>query len=111
MLGAFIPGADGRSTVTRKFCVALWMGAPSSATRTLSRLVAACAMAGRQTKMPLLALMLAPAGGLSKLNVRICGGASRSVALFVIVNVAPARMVRLETAVRTGAVLPPASEA
>ncbi len=86
--GALIVGLTGLMTVTKKFCIALKLGEPLSATFTLiGCVIGDCAMVGRQVNTPLLALTLAPLGGLSKLNDNNCAGTSASAARFVNVNV------------------------
>ena len=59
-------------------------------------------MTGRQVNMPLLELMDAPAGGLSKLKVKGRGGVLGSLAKLVTSNVLPARMDWLGIATSTG---------
>src|ERR1019366_381162 len=84
-------GACGCRTVTVKFCVALMASVPLSKTFTAMRLVEGdCAMTGRQEKTPLVALITAPAGGVSRLHVSVCAGTSGSVAGLATFRVTPA---------------------
>ena len=77
-------GVDGISTVAVKLWVALIMGVPLSETTTATVCVeGACAMVGRQENTPLLELMAALAGAVSRLNVKVCAGVSESVAELV----------------------------
>lgn len=79
------PGDAGRFTTTEKFLALVITGVPLSATCTVNKFVVPpCAMLGHQLKIPLLGLMLAPAGGVpARLKLKICGGAPTSVAEFV----------------------------
>src|SRR3974390_927556 len=96
-------GETGRVTVTRKLCVALNGGRPLSETATRTVWVDGdWAMAGRQVKRPLLVLMTAPVGALSRLKVRACAGTSGSVAELVSANTLPARMDWLPTGASSG---------
>ena len=61
-----------------------------------------CAMVGRQVNKPLLELMAALVGAVSKLKVKVCAGMSASLAELVTSNVLPAMMVWLEIADSTG---------
>ena len=79
------------------------MGTPLSAKTTATVCVEGdCAMVGRQVNTPLLELMAALVGALSKLKVKVWGGISASLAELVTSNVLPARMVWLEIADSTG---------
>ena len=79
------------------------MGTPLSETTTATVCVEGdCAMVGRQVNTPLLELMAALVGAMSKLKARVWGGLSVSLAEFVTCSVLPARMVWLEIAASTG---------
>jgi hypothetical protein len=81
-------------TTTEKLCVALRLGEPLSATRTvISVVLGPCASVGVQLNTPLLELMLAPDGGEMRLNVSVLVGTSPSEALAVSVKVLPSLMV------------------
>ena len=62
-------------------------------------------MAGRQLKLPVLVLSVAPAGPFCREKVIVCGGVSVSVTLHVKLTTLPAMTVRLVMAARMGAVL------
>src|ERR1035437_2136216 len=85
--------ADGRVsgfTVTVKLCVALRLGVPLSATFKVNELVVfACVTCGRHENAPLLVFNVALPDPLNRLKVRVCGGASVSVALAVKATVWP----------------------
>src|SRR6476620_9568305 len=77
----------GSLTTTVKLRTALRGGLPLSVTRTVMRLVlGAWPSTGVHWKTPLLLLITAPSGAVSRLNVRLCGGLSVSVALMVRLN-------------------------
>ena len=81
-------------TTTVKLFVSLKLGTPLSATRTVIVLVPGpCVSLGVQLNPPLLALMLAPGGGLIKLNVSVLAGRSASVAVTVSVSRLPSLIV------------------
>src|SRR5262245_33943714 len=69
-----------RVTATEKAVWSLRAGEPLSVTRIMIRLVlGACAAVGVQVNRPVLGLMLAPAGPVTKLNVSVSRGESGSV--------------------------------
>ena len=81
-------------TTTVKLFVSLKLGTPLSVTRTVIVLVPGpCVSLGVQLNTPLLALMLAPDGGLIKLNVSVLAGRSASVAVTVSVSRLPSLIV------------------
>src|SRR5438105_2275498 len=90
--------------MTVKDFVSLRFGVPLSVTWTWTTLVVlAWRTVGRQWKSPVLPLMVAPAGGLTRLKVRIFVGISESVAVAVKLMVWPGLTVWLVTAASTGA--------
>src|SRR6266550_788401 len=93
------------ATMTLNVLSSLAGGTPLSVTRTLMLLVIeAYFKDGVQVNTPLVALIVAPVGGLgSKLNVSAFAGTSGSVAEFVNVNVAPSTMVQSAIGASTGA--------
>src|SRR5262245_60642971 len=81
-------------TVTAKLFVSLRDGMALSVGLTVSvALPGPCTSLGVQVNTPLLGLMLAPAGGETKLNVSALAGTSESVATVVRVSVLPSLMV------------------
>src|SRR5439155_25964164 len=95
------------STTTAKLCVALRLGKPSSLTRTINKFVLLPSVwLGVQFSTPFVGLIAASGGALvSRLNVSALAGMSESVAVWVIVSVWPAVIVRPAIAASTGAVL------
>src|SRR4029453_7207538 len=88
---------------TVKLFVSLKFGTPLSVTRAVRGLVPGpWASLGVQVKTPLTGWRGAPAGGLSRLNVRESPGPSGSVAARVRVKVAPSFTVWFEIAASTG---------
>src|SRR5436190_10953 len=91
-------------TTTVKLRVSLRLGVPLSVTCTLIVFVLGpCASVGVQLNTPLSGLMLAPAGGLTRLNVSDLVGTSESVAVIVSVNRLPSGMVCGARVANTGA--------
>ena len=73
-----------------KLRVSLNGGTPLSVTRTVTVFVLGpCASVGVQLNRPLLGLRLAPESCETRLNVRVLGGISGSLAGIVVVNVLP----------------------
>ena len=100
---AFNTGTAGRVTVAVKLWVSLMMGNKLSETTTATVCVeGACAMVGLQENTPLLALMAALVGAVSKLKVKVWAGMSASVAELVTSSILPAMMVWSEIAASTG---------
>src|SRR5271168_4413475 len=96
-------GLAGWVTVAVKLCGALSGGTRLSETTTVTVCVEGdCAMVGRQVNTPLLGLMEAPAGGLSKLKVNDSGGLLGSLARLVASSVSPATMDWLGIAASKG---------
>src|SRR5712691_7142524 len=91
-------------TTTVRLWASLNGGVPSSVTRTVIKFVLGpCASVGVQVKTPLVGLMLAPAGAPgSKLKVRVLGGRSGSVAVFVTTSGLSSAMNRSVGALSTG---------
>src|ERR1017187_3595236 len=87
-----------------KACVALKLGVPLSVTMNKRLLVVPAWMAaGRQVKRPLVELMAALVGALSRLNASVWYGRAGSVAELVTVRVTPALTVWLPTGASDGA--------
>src|SRR5262245_1247749 len=75
-------------TITVKVRVSLSGGTPSSVTCTVNVLVLGpCASVGVQVNRPVVGLMLAPAGGETRLNVSVLAGMSGSLARIGVVSV------------------------
>src|SRR5262245_41126532 len=86
-----------------KLFVSLRLGEPLSLTRTITLFVLGpCASVGVQVNTPLVALILAPGGALTKLNESVLAGLSGSVAEAVSVSVAPSLIVWLPIGANTG---------
>ena len=81
---------------TENCFVSLKAGLPLSVTRTCTTFVVfACETVGRQANAPLLELMAAPLGGLTRLNASVFVGISGSTAVAVKLIVCPGFTVRL----------------
>src|SRR5438067_6149762 len=91
-------------TTITMVCVAAKGGTPLSVTLTAKVLVAGpCASVGLQEKTPVVEIMLAPAGALSRLKVREFAGMSASLAVAVKVKRAFSLFVRLDSGLSVGA--------
>src|SRR5262245_20701908 len=96
---AMAPSTGGLFTslaVTKKLLVSLKLGEPLSLTRKVIVVVPEAWFGlGVQVKIPVDGSIAAPAGGLTKLKVRVLVGRSVSVAVLVMISVTPSLMVWL----------------
>src|SRR5581483_5299086 len=101
-----MPGAGSGLTTTEKFCVALRLGVPLSATFSVKLFVEfACVTSGRNENAPLFVLSVALVAPASSAKVSVRCGWLESVALAVKATVWPTFTVWLAMGARVGGVV------